>query len=69
MIDPLPPSPAKPTKTHWGQDMTKSLIEPSAKVGQPVPKLCNEAFSKKIYSGLMYIALFPGLGPQRDRGT
>ena len=40
--------PAKPAYTHWGQGMTKSLIEPCAKVCQPVPNLCNKAFSKMI---------------------
>ena len=40
--------PARPAKTHWGQDMTKSLIEPNAAVCQPLPKLCNEAVSKII---------------------
>ena len=40
------PTPPKPAKTHGGQDMTKSLREPCAKVRQPVPKLSNEAFSK-----------------------
>ena len=31
-----------------GRDITKSLIEPCAKVGQTVQKLSNEAFSKMI---------------------
>ena len=31
MVDP----PAKPVKTHWCQNMTKSLIEPGAEVCQP----------------------------------
>ena len=41
-----PPPPARPAKTPKGQDMTKPLIEPLAKVSQPVPKLSNETFSK-----------------------
>ena len=41
--------PAQPAKTNRGPDMTKSLIEPRAKVLQSVPKLSNEAFSKIIY--------------------
>ena len=39
--------PTKPAKTHGGQDMTKSLREPCAKVWPRPPKLSNEAFSKR----------------------
>ena len=44
------------TNKHYKK---KSLIEAFAKVCQPVPKLCKEAFFfKKINYGLMYIAQF-----------
>ena len=42
------PPPTKPAKTHWGQDMTKYVIEPHAKMWQSLQKLCNGAFSKII---------------------
>ena len=71
MVD-LPP-PAKPAKTHRGQDMTKSFIEPCAEVCQPVPKCVSlwQSCVMRLFlnSGLMYIALLPGPGvfwpPQR----
>ena len=41
-----PPSPASP---NGGQDIEKSLIDPYAKVCQPVPKLFNEDLQKSFF--------------------
>ena len=58
------PPTASPACTHGGQDIKKYLIEPCAKVCQPVPKLSNEALLKVFFS--KFLILSTGLPRRRS---